>query len=233
MDRMKQYKIIKKLSRAFALAAEQTARAVLEDYRDIQGREEEITGRLRGEFNRHFLKQLEINLGGFSIPDCELKLSTFKKRQEHQVGADFAVSLKVTCGSICVSKAFLVQAKVGRVVTSVREDHEVGFYSSNILQQVDRMLEFTSDSFVFIYYPYGITCIPAFQVKLGNSSKVTTEEYPSHKIGPFFEEFFKCFIGDHKISPSAMGITSLEEYAEKLSAANVIQLEVRLEGDVY
>ncbi len=95
------------------------------------------------------------------------------------------------------------------------------------------MLDITSDSFVFIYYPYGITCIPAFQVKLGNSQKVTTEEYPSHKVGPFFEEFFKCFIGDYKISPSAMGVTSLEEYAEKLTVMNVIQLEVHLEDDAY
>ncbi len=38
---------------------------------------------------------------------------------------------------------------------------------------------------------------------------------------------------DYKISPSAMGVTSLEEYAEKLTVMNVIQLEVHLEDDAY
>jgi len=90
------------------------------------------------------------------------------------------------------------------------------------------MLNLSSDSFVFIYSLRGIFCIPAFQIALGNSNTIDTARYPYHSFGTFFEEFFKCFIGDHKISPSALDATGLEDYAEKIKAQAVFQITVNL-----
>jgi hypothetical protein len=66
-------------------------------------------------------------------------------------------------------------------------------------------------------------------VDLADSNTIDTARHPSHKFGTFYEEFFKCFIGDHLISPAALKATSLEDYAEKMKVNAVLKLEVHLD----
>lgn len=225
---LKKYGIIKKISSEISNAANEVAMDVLNDYSDLKGREEEITGQLRGEINRRLLEKIKEKLNDKKINGCKISIATFKKIQESKVGADFAGIIEISNGDIEISKAFLAQAKVG---TASEDDHTDEVFEAenpDILKQANKMLEVSSDSFIFIYTKSGIACVPAFQVQLAGVNKITTKDFPYRKFDSFFEEFFKCFIGDHKISPKAIGATSLEDYAEKMALNSTFKIRVDL-----
>jgi hypothetical protein len=228
---LKDYGIIKRISKKISAAAEDASRAVLADYSNIKGREEEITSQLRGEINRHLLDSISKNLDGQVINGCNIKVATLKKTQEKYVGADLVGVIEITAGTATISKAFLAQAKVGKSYKDAKGHTFVKANNSDLLKQVEDMLKITSDSFVFLYSDVGILCISALQVQLANSNTVDTARQPFHKFGTFFEEFFKCFIGDHLISPIALKTTNLEDYAEKMKAHAIFKIEVKLKNN--
>lgn len=225
---LKDYAIIKRISAEISSAADTVVKEVLADYGDIHGREEEVTAQLRGELNRHLLDNVSKSLDGQKINGCTIKVATLKKTQEKHVGADLVGVLEISRGSSSISKAFLAQAKVGSCYIGAEEQTFVRAYSKDIISQVDSMLKMSSDSFVFIYSNAGILCVPAFQVRLAGSPSIDTARHPFHSFGAFFEEFFKCFIGDHLISPQFFGAKGLEDYAEKLKASSVLWLSIQL-----
>lgn len=227
---LKDYGIIKKISGEISAAAENAVNTVFRDYSDTKGREEEMTAQIRGEINRHLLKNISEKLNGQEINGCKIEIATFKKMQESKVGADLAGIVTIVNGTSSVSKAFLAQAKVGQGYNHGGQEFARA-KNRDVLRQANDMLNLSSDSFVFIYSPKGIFCIPAFQIVLGNSNTIDTAKYPYHSFGTFFEEFFKCFIGDHKISPLALGATGLEDYAEKIKAQAMFQITVNLKHD--
>lgn len=228
---LKNYGIIKELSREIASAAEDVCEQVFADYEEIAGREEEITAQLRGEINRRLLSNVARRLQGVDIRGCTVRVATLKKRQENKVGADLVGVIELTHGAKTVSKAFLAQAKVGSIFTSDRGERFVRSSNAKLLSQCRAMLKLSSDSFVFVYSKDGVVSIPAFQVVLGNTNTIDTASYPYHSFGRFIEEFVKCFIGDHLISPVALRTTSLEEYAARLHAKAALVIRVKLEEE--
>lgn len=223
---LKDYGIIKIIASKISEAAESVAGDVLSDYSNLLGREEEITSQLRGEINRRLIEKIQL-LGSQEIKDCRFSVATFKKKQEKNVGADLAGVIEISLNGRSISKAFLAQAKVGRYYMSARGGY-ISASNKDIVRQAEDMLKITSDSFFFLYSSSGIHCVSALQVVLSGSNKIDTGHHPYHTFGSFYEEFVKCFIGDHQISPAALGASSLEDYAEKISAEAVIQLKVQL-----
>jgi hypothetical protein len=225
---LKDTRIIKRVGGILDDATESVTRNVLRDYSAIDGREEELTAQLRGELNRRLLREVEKRLNGKSIRNCTFRVATFTKKQENRVGADLVGIVQLRNGPTTISKAFLAQSKVGFVHSRFRGQPLVRTYSANVLSQVDKMLSLSSDAFVFIYTLEGIFCVPAFQVKLAGSRTIDTEHQPYHSIGRFYEEFFKCFIGDHHIAGGALKGADLEAIADATSAQALLLIRADL-----
>ena len=92
------------------------------------------------------------------------------------------------------------------------------------------MLALTPDSFAFFYTTKGIFVVPALQISLTSGNRFSTKEIYAHGIGPFYEEHFKCFIGDQRIAPPSTSPEDLEQLSEELSekANHVLSIQVRL-----
>jgi hypothetical protein len=227
---LKDYGIIKRIASQMAAAADEVAAAVIGDYANLQGREEEITGQLRGDINRRLLENVSRRLNNETINGCRVSVATFKKKQENSVGADLAGAIELSANGRTISKAFLAQAKVGTSYTGERGQKFVRGYNKDVVRQADDMLKISSDSFFFVYSDIGVHCVPALQVSLSGSNTIDTGHHPFHTFGAFYEEFVKCFVGDNLISPSALGATSLEDYAEKVKSLAVLKLGVQLKS---
>ena len=78
------------------------------------------------------------------------------------------------------------------------------------------MLARTPDSFAFFYTAKEVFVVPAFQISLTSDSRIRTDEVYVHRIGPFYEEHFKCFIGDQRIAPPSTSPEDLEQVSEEL-----------------
>lgn len=229
---LKRAAVIKELASRIGGAADAAAREVLGARNQKKGREEELTGALRHELNKRLLEQIKSCLNEVEINGSRVVVETFRKVQERQVGADLVGVIEIT-GATTISKAFLAQAKVGETYEGSRQEMGAKAYSADVLKQVDDMLNLSSDSFVFVYSDAGLFVIPALQIRLANSSSIDTASHPYRSFGSFFEEFVKCFIGDHKISPDALGASDLEDYLEKLRVEAAFRLQLRLaEGAV-
>ncbi|MGQ0511529.1 MAG: hypothetical protein ACT4P9_13045 [Betaproteobacteria bacterium] len=232
---LKDYKFIKDAGREINAAAEDAVRELFADYSNLIGREEELTARLRGELNDRLLKAVEKRLNGRRIRGCKFRVATFTKRQEKVVGADLMGVLQLQFRGRRISKAYLAQAKVDTSHSECwigRPGETIAKASSpNMLNQVDSMLAVSSDSFVFVYHPAGIACVPALQVKLAGSNTISTVHHPYRSIGQFYEDFFKCFIGDHHIAPHVLGGDDLEKIAKETSARSYLLTHLNLEND--
>lgn len=225
---LKDYGIIKQIGDEMRSAADEVAKRVLNDYGDLIGREEEITAQIRGEINRHLLDAVSRRLNGQKIKGCKISVATLKKKQEHSAGADLAGVIEIHVAGRAISKAFLAQAKIGTESTGQRGQITARANSKDVVKQAEDMLKISSDSFIMIYSASGIACVPALQVALAGSNIIDTASHPFHSFGAFFEEFFKCFIGDHQIAPEALGAKTLEDYAERLRAHSAFKLAVHL-----
>lgn len=71
------------------------------------------------------------------------------------------------------------------------------FVGGRLLSQCRRMLEFTPDSFVFLYSRDGVHVVPAVDVVATDGTRPRT--LYRHTVGSFFHEHFRCFIGDTRI----------------------------------
>lgn len=229
---LKDYGIIKRIASAMNEAASDVAQAVINDYAPLDGKEEEVTGQLRGELNRRLLDAVKSRIDGQDFGQCKVMVSTFKKRQEFFVGADLAGIFEIEFNGTKVSKAYLAQAKVGKDYEGLQNQTFVRAINKDLRLQAERMLKITSDSFVFVYSKSGIHCVPAFQVALSGLNKIDTGNFPFRSFGSFYEEFVKCFIGDHMIAPDRLNATNLEDYAKKMSANAALRLSVELPQSV-
>jgi hypothetical protein len=220
--------ILREIAGKIGRVSESTINSVLKDYEPLQGKEEEITAQIRGEINRHLIENIERKLNNAEIhKNCKISVTTFQKIQENHVGADLAIVLDMRIGGKNISKAFLVQAKVAKKNYSHSFGHtHAEVYSPTLINQCENMLKITSDAFVFVYSEKGLYCIPAFQIILNNSPTVKTTEVSFKNTAMFFQNFFDCFIGDHKITPSALNATTLESYAQAVSTNSVLKLEI-------
>lgn len=111
--------------------------------------------------------------------------------QETRYGADFMGVLSVTLPDFELSKGFLAQAKLIRPGRSL--DRRM------LIQQCEKMLHLSSDSFVFLYdqEDQQVRVVPAVSVIACNGQ---ADAIYSRSAQRFFEEHFQSFIGDRAIS---------------------------------
>lgn len=229
---IKKYTFIQEAANAVKIAAEESASAVLSQHAKIRGREEEITAQLKSQITQRMVDQVQANLNGKEINGVRFAVQVFRRAEEHEVGADLMGVLQIDTPTDSVRKMFLAQAKVCDLGTDswgnpIAICHD---YDSRLRGQVRDMLALTPDSFAFFYTTEGIFVVPAFQISLTSGNRISTDEVYAHRIGPFYEEHFKCFIGDQRIAPPSTSPDDLEQQSEKLSekANHVLSIQVKL-----
>ncbi len=176
------------------------------------------------QFTDRFLGNLQHQLNGKSIAGVRWRVKTLTDRvarsQEQEFGADFMAALDVEMEGFSAKKGFLAQAK--RVEPS-------GTFPasefSRLRNQCERMLQHTSDGFVFLYSAQsGVTVVPAIAV-LG-AHDCNPHELTSKPVAEFFGNHLECFVGDPKIQ--AADIRQLEALRADLVARTGFVLEGRV-----
>jgi len=136
--------------------------------------EEPLTGRFLGILGDRLQR---LNDEKYEI-DTKIYGSRGRGAEENIIGADFCIILKLKTKGRSYPKYFLSQAKKEIQKENLRFD-------KNLRRQCRKMKRYTSDSFIFVYTPKGIF------VKSSLNEELLFKDLPS-----FFEDFFKCFIGD-------------------------------------
>ena len=77
----------------------------------------------------------------------------------------------------------------------------------------------------------GIDVISAQAIHLANNNKISTERFYTYKLGNFYEEFLKCFIGDHRITPYPVNKLDLSHFAQEVDAQNVLMIRGSTEAN--
>lgn len=210
---LKTYRALEEVEQAISGAVDDILTGMYTSTPTLQAREEEFTAGLRYEVNGHLLERIQARLNGRGIHGLRFTVETFTKKQEHDVGADLASVLSVTLGNVNITKAFLAQAKVARPSGAAFVAS-----SSDTLSQAGHMLALSSDSFFLLYAPTQVFVVPAFSVHLANKNRISTSEHYVHPLGQFYAEFFKCYIGDHKIPGHMTTPQALADWARALPA---------------
>ena len=225
---IKRYTFIREAANAVATAAEESARAVLSQHTRIQGREEEITAQLKSEITLRMLNRVQAALNGAEMHGVQFAVQVFRRRQESHVGADLMGALQIDTPTDSVRKVFLAQAKVCRSDTNSWR-HPIAICNDPRLKdQARSMLRLTSDSFVFLYTDQKVFVVPALQVALTPGNRVSTDDIYAHEIGRFYEEHFKCFVGDQRLSPPDSATIDLEQLCEELGASHALSIQTKL-----
>lgn len=199
---LKSHRIIAEVGRVIKASASAVADRVINMHPDIQGKEEEITAQFASEVTLHLLEEVQQRLDGRQIKDVKFNIYVYRKKSEEPyVGADLTGILEMNLDGISVTKAYLAQAKVAKVIKDPFEEDYIEAKDPRILKQVQDMLRITSSSYIFLYSSKGIEVVSAQAIRLANSSTISTQNFYTHKLGNFYEELFKCFIGDSKLTP--------------------------------
>ena len=229
---IKKYRFIQEAANAVKIAAEESVSDVLSQYANIRGREEDITAQLKYEITRGMVDRVKAKLDGEEIHGVRFAVQVFRRIQESNVGADLMGVLQIDTPTGSVQKGFLAQAKVcdsdtdswGNPIAICSDSN------SRLRGQVEDMLSQTPDSFAFFYTAERVFVVPALQISLTSGNRIRTDEIYAHGIGQFYQEHFKCFIGDRRIAPSSITPENLEQLSEELSekANHVLSIQVKL-----
>lgn len=176
---------------AFSRAASRLSTAATKTAREYaeQSIPDEVT------FTGALAARLRDAIDGSSISGIHWRAKVLNpKTEEPTFGADFLGVLTLGLPDLSVAKGFLAQSKrqePGRKLAQ-REWDELS-------RQCDRMLRYSSESYVFVYAMNGIAVVSALSV-----SECTQRE-DLHTLQPktistFYGEHFRCFIGDRAIN---------------------------------
>ncbi len=198
--------VISEIEREFGRVSDRLSEQVIKQFgNDIGGREEDISAGLKTELTLNLLNNIKKRLNRKTINNVQFKVEVFRKKTESITGADLGFVLKIVHGENVVKKGFLAQSKV----CDKKKPKKGNFYyycppraanvHSNVLKQADAMLNYTSDSFFFLYTKDGVKVVPAFSIKLNGKRGVDTRDFYFRHFRFFMKDFFKCFVGDHKV----------------------------------
>jgi hypothetical protein len=139
--------------------------------------------------------------------------------QEKEYGPDFVGVLEINIPGYKVKKGFLAQAKLTKSDKMNRSDFD------RLIDQCKRMLDLSTESFVFHYSFEGIRVIPAIAVLAasGPSAVFDPDGLYFRRISTFYEDHFECFVGDMRISEAS------ERTLEQLRARSLLSLVARSE----
>jgi hypothetical protein len=174
--------------------------------------EDDITGFLLGS--------LQMRLDHSAIDGVTLTASILRHRsgvaaQERRYGADMLLHVKMETSTQTFSKGVLVQAK-----RSEASDYWSPTARSELIDQCNRMLVVTPAAFVFNYRVNDMRCGAATRVA-GASPPQSLSYVCGWTSYRFFLEFFRCPIGDPRITSAR-----IDDLAVPLA------LEIGISGDI-
>lgn len=182
-------------------------------------------------FTDRLLARITDEINKFETEGIRWKAKTFTDRgpktQENQCGADFAGVFDASIKGQIVSKYFLVQVKRlphgGRLPTQELKRLE---------NQCDKMLRYTSDSFVFCFSQRRAFIVPAIAVMDSPTDKMA--DHQSKTVQEFFKDHFNCFIGERILTPNVLspnGIALFNLLVKERIAKNILFLSVHDHAD--
>lgn len=219
-------KTIKKIRTIIKRSTNRVTKRILRLHNELKGREEEITAQIASEITLHLLDEISFQLNNTKINGIDFKVYVYKKTtEEPKTGADIAGIIDIKLGKRRITKSYLSQAKVENIGNSENGENVIGFTNSDIQKQVNNMLNITNSSYVFVYSKRGIEVLSAQAVKALNSNRIRMNKSLAQDIGFFYEQFLRCFIGDHKLTPYPIEKIDLRKIAKTTESNNVILIE--------
>lgn len=179
------------------------------------------SGRVEQEpaFTDRMIGRIEQAMDGFQSRGVRWTAKTLTDRgrgaQEHRFGADFLGVLSISLNDYVLSKGFLAQAKLVEP-DAVFPEREF----QRLRSQCERMLDLSSDAFVFLYASRGVIVVPAISVFA--ATPCNPHDLYSRSVARFFEEHFESFIGDRRIG--APNIKALEGVHSDVGARRTLYL---------
>lgn len=176
------------------------------------------------EINSAFIDSLESELDGRHVGGVRVGTWIYKSRArgrgEKLTGADFGNLLDINFDSFRVQKAFLGQAKK---VPAGQDAIARLLRDRGLAAQCRKMLDITPASFVFIYTRDEVTVVPAVDVYSLLSCARPRPRVMLHgkRVGSFYAEYFKTFIGDHRIVEAIGDARALAEFSERYAVPRV------------
>lgn len=207
--------------RSVATMVTQAAKQTVEDLRDSWIEHE-------APFTDRLIANLQNQLDGKTIKGVHWKAKTLTDRgrhsQESTFGADFLGVLTLDLQGLCVMKGFLAQAKLIRRGNKIKQESQF----ERLQEQCRKMLNFTPDSFVFLYSKQAIKIVPASSVA-GTSSE-HLNSLSNRTVGRFFTEYIECFVGDPKLN--APTLESFYAIAERYEVRQGLYVHASDEGNM-
>lgn len=181
----------------------------------------------------------------------KIRVRTLKDRgpasAEKVYGADIATVIDIDLPTYKVKKGFLAQSKMLDVsefsVFSQFSASYIPYYhwryfireregiinfklstgeTTRLLDQCDKMLKITPDSFVFLYTNYDVFVCPA--ISIYGTGKRLNEGFPFKNISKFFSEYFSCFIGDRNLANTKN--ETLSNLSDRISARQILHFTI-------
>ncbi len=228
---LKNYKTIKSVAEVVKASAEDAVERVFSLYSGkLKGREENITAQLASELTLHLMEGVKERLNGEVINGVHFWVYIFRKREEKEVGADLAGVFRFERENHVVTKAYLAQAKVAKVITNKNNNKIVVVRDPRLRSQVRNMLSFTSSAYVFLYSPLGVRVVSAHVLNLLSQDVLRTDEVHDHGIGWLYAELFKSFVGDHRLA-CYLRRYDIEQFAKDVGVSNVLMIKGVVESN--
>jgi hypothetical protein len=221
---LRRYGLVSMVGRIIEEAAGSIINAFIEQ-RILQ--EDDLTSRLLGVIEREFNGR---KIKGI-VWHARRLTSNVKGSEEARFEADFVGVLDIQINGYNVQKGFLAQAKLVR--DSWPRRHEEW---ERLIKQCRHMLNLSPHAFVFFYSREGIYVVPAIAclgIDEGGSFdfwEVTNAVY-SKRIGTFFEEHLKSFIGDPQIRGTKK--EELQALMMKYEVPGLLYLAAREREDLF
>jgi hypothetical protein len=114
-----------------------------------------------------------------------------RRAEETLFGADFLGVFECTTPELSTAKGFFAQAKLLESGSEMLSGEH-----SRLREQCRRMLGQSPDSFVFLYGLAGVRVVSANAVL--DSSHRRLDDLGTKDLAEFFEDHFRCFIGDRR-----------------------------------
>lgn len=140
--------------------------------------------------------------------------------QENRFGADFVGILDIDLPDFKIRKGFLAQAKLLRNGKMKSSDFK------DMVNQCDKMLDLSPESFVFFYSNDGIRIVHANSIMgaKGHQGSFNPSTLYDRDARTFYEAHLECHIGDRKINAPSESLLS------DLKARTSLELTARSSG---
>lgn len=161
---------------------------------------------------------LNIDVEVFNVPDRG------RRSLEHETGADLYFGIRVRSPHEHISKGFWTQAVWAHKLNSARAE-TLRAQASDMLSRTDK------GSFVWIYDPDGVACLPASEVVV--NERVAPRDLQSINMRNFFGQVIDCFSGDVDFAPDKIfdDRRYLPEFLASFRSMTAVLVDVKIAGE--